>query len=68
MSIRHDSILTLMKSEAPFFRIDIMYMINLDVKYFLVVCLTIYDEKNYAYNDGTVLREEVKLLSVQHNL
>ena len=34
-----------MKSGAPFFRIDIMYMIYLDVKYFSVVCLSIYYEK-----------------------
>ena len=34
VSIRHDSILTLIKSDAPFFGIDVMYMIYLDVKYF----------------------------------
>ena len=34
-----------MKSGAPFFRIDIIYMISLDVKYFSVVCLGIYYEK-----------------------
>ena len=34
-----------MKSGAPFSRIDIMYMIYLDVKYFSVVCLSIYYEK-----------------------
>ena len=34
-----------MKSEAPFFRIDIMYIIYPDVKYFSVVCLSIYYEK-----------------------
>ena len=45
VSIRHNSILTLMKSGAPFFRIDIMYMIYLDGKYFSVVCLNIYYEK-----------------------
>ena len=32
VSIRHSSILTLMKSGAPFFHTDIMYMIYLDVK------------------------------------
>ena len=42
MAIRHNSILTLMKSGAPFFCIDIIYMIYLDVKYFSVVCLNIY--------------------------
>ena len=34
-----------MKSGAPLFGIDLMYMIDLDVKYFLVVCLSIYYEK-----------------------
>ena len=34
-----------MKSGAPFFCIDIMYMIYLDLKYFSVVCLSIYYEK-----------------------
>ena len=43
--IRHNSILTLMKSGAPFFGIDIMYMIYLDVNYLSVVCLSIYYEK-----------------------
>ena len=42
MSIRHNNILTLMKSCAPFFIINIMYLIYLDVKYFSVVCLSIY--------------------------
>ena len=32
-----------MKSGAPFFHIDIMYMIYLDVKYFSVACLSIYN-------------------------
>ena len=45
MSVRHNRILTLMKSGAPFFGIDIKYMIYLDVKYFLVVYLSIYYEK-----------------------
>ena len=31
-----------MKSGAPFFRIDIIYIIYLDVKYFSVVCVSIY--------------------------
>ena len=64
------SILSLMKSGAPFFSIDIMYTIYLDVKYFSVVCLSILETccKNYAYNDGTFLRKKVKLLSVRHNL
>ena len=38
--IPHSSTLTFMKSEAPFFRIDIIYMICLDVKYFSVVGLS----------------------------
>ena len=45
VSIRHNSILTWMKSGAPFFRIDVMYMIYLDVKYFSVVCHSTYYEK-----------------------
>ena len=45
VSIQHNSILTLMKSVAPFFCIDIIYMICLNVKYFPVVCLSIYYEK-----------------------
>ena len=61
------SILSLMKSGAPFFSIDIMYTIYLDVKYFSVVYLSILETccKNYAYNDGTFLRKKVKLLSVR---
>ena len=46
MPIRHNSILTLMKSGASFLRIDIICMIFLDVKYFSVVCLSIYSEKH----------------------
>ena len=38
--IPHSSTLTFMKSEAPFFRTDIIYMICLDVKYFSVVGLS----------------------------
>ena len=34
-----------MKFGAPFFCIDIMYMIYLDVKYFSVVCPSIYYKK-----------------------
>ena len=43
--IRHNSILTLINSGALFFRIDIIYMIYLDVKHFSVVCLSICYEK-----------------------
>ena len=53
-----------MKYGAPFFRIYIMHMIYFYVKYFSVVCLSIYYEKVAE----TFLRKEVKLLSVQHNL
>ena len=42
VSIRHNSVLTLMKSGAPFSRIHIMYVIYLDVKYFSIVCHSIY--------------------------
>ena len=45
VSIQHNSKLTLVISGAPFFGIDIMYMIYLDVKYFSIVCLSIYYEK-----------------------
>ena len=45
VSVRHNSMLTLMKTEAPFFPIDIMFMIYLDMKYFSVVFLIIYYEK-----------------------
>ena len=45
VSIRRNSILTLMKSGAPFFFTDIIYMIYLDVKFFSVVFLSIYYEK-----------------------
>ena len=45
VSVQNTSILTLMKSGAPFFRIDMINTIYLDVKYFSVVCLSIYYEK-----------------------
>ena len=59
-----------MKSGASFFRIDMMSVIFLDMKYFLLVCLCIYYEKLAVklHNDGTVFCKEVKLLSVRHNL
>ena len=41
----HNNILTLMKSGAPFFCIDIIDMIYLVVKFFSVVCPSIYYEK-----------------------
>ena len=45
MSIRHNNILTLMKSGAPFFCIDTVYIIYLHVKYFALVFLNFYYEK-----------------------
>ena len=39
------NISTLMKSDGLFFCIDIIYMIYLDLKYFSVVCLSIYYDK-----------------------
>ena len=71
VSIRHNSKLTLIKSDAPFFGIDLMYMIFLDVKYFSVVCLSIYYEKlavKTALTTTILLCKEVKLWSVRHNL
>ena len=44
-----------MKSGAPFFSIDITYMIYLDVKYFSVVCLSIYYEKTAAKTTLTTM-------------
>ena len=55
VSIRHDSILTLMKSGAPFFRIDVIYIIYLDLKYFSIVCLIIYHDKLAVKTALTVL-------------
>ena len=45
VSIRHNSILTLMKPWAALFCIDMMYMVGLDMKYFSVIWLCIYHEK-----------------------
>ena len=56
VSIRHNSILTLMKSGAPFYRIDIIYMIYLDVKYFSVVCLSINYEEFAVKTTLTTMR------------
>ena len=56
MPNRHHSILTLMKSGATFFSIDIIYMIYLDVKYFSVVCLSIYYEKITVKTTLTTMR------------
>ena len=58
--IPHSSTLTFMKSEAPFFRTDIIYMICLDVLF--------SSWSQYSYNDGTFPRKVVKLLSIRHNL
>ena len=48
VSIRHNSISTLMKSGASIFHTDIMYMIYLDMKHFSVVGLSIYYKKHIA--------------------
>ena len=53
-----------MKSGGSFFRIDIIYMIYLIMKYFSAVSFSIYCEKLA----GTFLRKEVNSLSVRHNL
>ena len=69
--IQHNSILTLIKSDTPFFGIDIMYMIYLDVRYFSIVCLSIFYKKpvvKTALTTMSLLYKEVKLLSVRHNL
>ena len=62
----------MMRSGAPFFRIDIMYIIYHDVKYFSVAFLSIYCEKLAVTTMftpmGHFLGKEVKLLSVRHNL
>ena len=57
VSIWHSSMLTLMKSGGPFFRIDIMYMIYLEVKYFLVAGFSIYYQK---------LAVKTKLTAIRH--
>ena len=44
-----------MKSGAPFFHIDVMYMIYLHVKYVSVVCRSIYYEKLAAKTTLTVI-------------
>ena len=55
LSIRHNCILTLIKSGAPFFRIRIVYMIYLDMEYFTVVCLSIYNKKVAVKTTFTVM-------------
>ena len=49
--------LTLIKSGAPFFHIDINFMIYLDAKYFSVVCLSMYYKK---------LAVKTKLITMGH--
>ena len=72
VSIRHNGILTLIKSGVPFFRIDIIYIIYLDVKYFLVVCLSIYHEKRAVKTTLTAIRhffsKKLKFCPSRHNL
>ena len=43
-------------------------MIYVNVKYFSVVCLSIYNKKLDVKTTLTFLRNEVKLLSIRHNL
>ena len=45
-----------MKSKVPFFRIDMVYMTYLDVKYFSVVFLSIYLEKLAVKTTLTTMR------------
>ena len=45
-----------MKSGAPFFHMDILYTIYLDVKYFSVVCLGIYYKKLSVQTTLTTMR------------
>ena len=54
--IRHNSILTLMKPGAPFFLINIIYIIYLDIKYLSVVVLSIYYEKPAAKTTLKMMR------------
>ena len=72
MSIRHDSTLTLMKPGAPFFRIDIIYTIYLDVIYFSVVCLSLYyvklTVKTTLRTIGHFFANKLIFFSVRHNL
>ena len=56
VSIRHNSRLTLIKSGALFFGIDIMYIIYLHVKYFSAVCLSTYCEKPAVKNTLATMR------------
>ena len=56
VSIQHYNALTLMKSGAPFFRVDIIYMIYYDVKYFSVVYLSIIYEKLAVKTTLTTMR------------
>ena len=78
MSIQHNSIVTLMKSGAPYFCIDMIYMIYLDMDYFSIVCLSIYYscflyiQHVVARNKFTSFRpwktETLTLLTVKENL
>ena len=56
VSISHNSVLTLITSGAPFFRIDLIYMIYHDVKHFSVVCLSSYYEKLTVKTTLTTIR------------
>ena len=72
VSVRHNSLLTLVKSGKLYFHIDIIHTISLDAKSFSVVCLIIYYEKLTVKTTLPTTRQfiakEVKLLPVRHNL
>ena len=57
-----------MKCDAPFFRISIISMIYLDVKYFSAVCLSICYNMGYKKLPVKTALTRVSVLSVQHNL
>ena len=78
MSVQHNSIVTLIKSGAPYLRIDMIYMIYLDMDYFSIVCFSIYYscflyiQHVVARNKFTSFRpwktETLTLLTVKENL
>ena len=72
MSIRHNNIITLMKSGTTIFPFWCnVHDLSWCEVFFSSLSQYLLGEtccKNYADNDGTFLRKEVKLLSVRHNL
>ena len=64
MSIQHNSTLTLIKSGAPFFRIDMIHMVHLNVKYFSVVSLGIYHEKLPVKTTLKTIKKKQKNLKI----